>query len=102
MTTLKKELDEETRNKIVSVITALQPNARIYLYGSRARGTNSPLSDIDIAVDTGKKMSIIELGEIKSVLEGTNILYKMDVVDYNNINKEMKKAIDSEKIIWKN
>jgi predicted nucleotidyltransferase len=97
-----KTLDQQTKNKIISLIHALQPNARIYLYGSRARGTNAPFSDIDLAIDTGEKLPIIELGEIKSVLEGSNIMYKVDVVDYHHINKEMKNSIDSEKIIWKN
>ncbi len=102
MSNFPKEIDNKTREKIIAVISALQPNASIYLYGSRARGTNAPLSDIDLAIDVGKKIPIIELGEIKSVLEGTNLIYKMDIVDYNNINNELKKSIDSEKVIWKN
>jgi len=34
-------LDEKTKNKIIAVISALIPDAHIYLFGSRARGTNA-------------------------------------------------------------
>ena len=56
------------KEKIIALVYALQPNARIYLYGSRARSTNSPFSDIDLEIDTGEKLPIIELDEIKSVI----------------------------------
>ena len=56
-----KNLDEKTQKKIVAIISALIPQAKIYLFGSRARGTNSEWADIDIALDAGK------------LLEGTDV-----------------------------
>ncbi len=41
------------KDKIIKVIEIFYPNAKIYLFGSRARGTNEEQSDIDIAIDAG-------------------------------------------------
>ena len=98
---MTNNIDMETKNKIISIVQALFPEAKIYLYGSRARGTHAKLSDIDIAINTNKKIPIEEIGELKSMLAASNILYKIDIVDYNRISDEMKISIDEEKIIWK-
>lgn len=45
------------------------PNAKIYLFGSRARGTHKVTSDIDIALDAGRKLDMLELAQARNVLE---------------------------------
>ncbi len=77
------------------------PHAKIYLYGSHARGTASEGSDIDLALDTGGKIPMHELGEIKNVLEGLSIPNKLDVVDIHSIAPEMYNEIVRDKLIWK-
>ncbi len=37
-------VEEKSKAKIIALIS----DAKIYLFGSRARGTNSPWSDIDL------------------------------------------------------
>ncbi len=55
----------EDRTKITGLITALVPKAKIYLFGSRARGTHSEFSDIDIAVDAGEALPRVVIDEAK-------------------------------------
>lgn len=43
-----KEIDAKTKQKIIALISALVPEAKIYLFGSRARKTNTAWSDIEI------------------------------------------------------
>ncbi len=91
----------EIKDKIVRLILALVPDAKIYLFGSQATGKARPSSDIDIAIDTGKPLPNVVIDEIKSVLEGSNILYKIDVLDFNKVENDMKESILKERIIWK-
>jgi len=44
-------LEPEYKNKRISILSVLFPNAKIYLFGSRARGTHEQKSDIDLAID---------------------------------------------------
>ena len=94
-------IDEKEKNKIIGVIQGLIPKAKIYLYGSRARGTYTQGSDIDIALDIGKKIPRIDVGEIRDMLNASNMIYKFDVVDLHAIPEEMKKNILQEGIVWK-
>lgn len=77
------------------------PDVKIYLFGSRARGTNGPRADIDIAIDGGKKLPIADVDEIKSMFKESNIMYKIDVVDFYSINELMRNEILKDRIIWK-
>lgn len=94
-------IDEKTKHKIIAVISALMPDVKIYLFGSRARGTNSPSADIDIALDGGKKLPVEDVDEIKSMLRESNIMYTIDVVDLYWMTDSMRNKIVREKVLWK-
>lgn len=96
-----KVLDEAIKQKIVGIISVLIPDAHIYLFGSRARGTNAEHADIDIALDAGKPLRRRDVDEVKSMLNESNIMYLIDVVDLYQVNDLMRQEILREKIIWK-
>ena len=87
---------------IIQLLTVLFPNAKIYLFGSRARGTHTERSDIDIAIDLGRKMEFEEIGKARGVLEGLNLPQKIDIIDMQRASNEMREFIFKEGIIWKN
>ncbi len=93
-------LDDKTQNKIIALISVLIPEAHIYLFGSRARGTNQEYADIDLALDAGKVLCRSDVDEVKSVLRETNIMYVIDVVDFHAISPLMREEILRDKIIW--
>lgn len=97
-----KNIDKETQDKIIKIIQALMPTAKIYLFGSRARGTHDEWSDIDIALDTGVKIPYVHVDEIISILKATNIPYKIEVVDFQSVSQAMRDSIARDGIIWKN
>lgn len=69
----------------------------IVIFGSRARGDYSRVSDIDIAIkgDVDKIMY-----KIRDYFEESSIIYTVDVVNYISIsNQDFKENIDSEGII---
>ena len=95
------EHEERYKSKIISLLSVLFPKAGIYLYGSRARGDHSYSSDIDIALDTGSKIPLSEIGEARSILEATYIPHRIDLVDFNSVSEDMKKLIRQDMKIWK-
>lgn len=95
-------LEEETKLKIISLLTVLFPDAKIYLYGSRARGDHQESSDIDLAIDSHTKLSFTKLGEARSILEASQIPHRVDIVDYNSASERLRPLIDQDKIVWKN
>lgn len=95
------ELEQEYKQKIIGILSVLFPNATIYLFGSRARSTHDKSSDIDIAIDAGKKLYHTNVGEARDMLAESNIPYCIDIVDLHSVSTEMKKQIKKEGILWK-
>lgn len=86
---------------IVGLLSVLFPTIKIYLFGSRARGTHTPTSDIDLAVDIGRQLSLGELARVKNIIEALNIPHKVDIVDMHSAPKELLDLILKEGIVWK-
>jgi len=94
-------LDEQYQKKIVGLIAALLPDVKIYLFGSRAREKNHERSDIDIALVADQKLDIAVIGEVREVVNATNIPYKIDVVDFHRVYPAMQEMILKEGVLWK-
>lgn len=68
---------------------------KVTLFGSRARGTNSPRSDIDIAVYGGDFDSFYY-----DIKEKVNSLLSFDVIDVNKgISEELQKEIERDGVV---
>jgi len=95
-------VSEEHKSKIIALINALAPQAKIYLFGSRARGKNAEWSDIDLALDAGSALPESVIGELNSIMEASNLPYKVDVLDFHhNISELMRQEILKDKVVWK-
>lgn len=90
-------LKPEMKRKIVAILHILLPGAKIYLYGSRAKGTFHDRSDIDLAIDAGHE---IFLGEARAVMEATSIPYKIDLVDLHCISRDFKNEVTKVAVEW--
>lgn len=92
----------EYQQKIVGVLSVLFPTAKIYLFGSQARGTATRASDIDIAIDEGARiLPIGRIAEARDMLNASNLPYKIEVVDLHAISTLMKEQVEKDGILWK-
>lgn len=74
----------------------------VYIFGSRVSGNNKKFSDIDLAVNINRKLSLSEISAIKDDFDESDLIYTADIIDYNSISEEFKNIIDSnKKIIYK-
>ncbi len=87
--------------KIVKIIEIFFPQAKVYLFGSRARGDYNVSSDFDIAIDIGHSIPLREHAKIIGMIDVLNIAQKVDVVDFHAIPNEMQENILKEGILWK-
>lgn len=92
---------EKYRNIILPIITKHLPNAKVILYGSRARKDAREGSDIDVALDMGKKIDHTVFNKILSDLEGSRLPINYDIVDLYTVSEHMQKEILKDGIIWK-
>lgn len=70
---------------------------RAGLFGSCARGEDTEISDIDILVEFGDDLSLIDYMKIKLNLEDL-LNKKVDLVEYQAIKSQLRKRILSDEI----
>lgn len=86
---------------IVPIIVKYAPDAKIILYGSRARGDFREGSDIDVALDMGHKMDTLIISNIVGDLEESRLPIRFDIVDFRSVAEEMQNRILRDGVIWK-
>ena len=91
---------EKYKKNILEIINSYAPGSTVYLFGSRARNTHDLGSDLDLALDAGKKISLDDILSIKEAIEETTLPLFVDVVDMHAIDTDLKKEILKDGIVW--
>jgi predicted nucleotidyltransferase len=92
---------EKYKKIIMPIIEKYAPDAKIILYGSRARGDFGQGSDIDIALDAGHKIDIRIMSNISGDLEESDLPINFDIVDFQAVSEKMQQRIVRDGVIWK-
>lgn len=81
---------------ILGVINNFEEIEKALIFGSRAKGTNRPGSDIDLAL-IGEKLTSLSVNRVCSALDDLPLPYMFDLINYHEINNEfLKKKVDGE------
>ncbi len=75
--------------------------ARVYLFGSRARGKHRAASDIDIGILDDAPLADGLLSDIRETLFESTIPYRVDVVDLGQVDAQFRQRVLKEGIPWK-
>lgn len=96
----KDGLTSEVYDKIANVLQSFPYIQKVVLYGSRAKGTFKPGSDIDLSL-FGDQLNTAHLLKIENSLDDLLLPYKIDINIYKNIdNENLKKNIDKEGVVF--
>jgi predicted nucleotidyltransferase len=74
--------------------------ARLWLFGSRARGDARRWSDIDIAVEPLRRLPPGLIAELRETLAESSLLLDVDLVDLSAAPPALRDAIKEEGIVW--
>ncbi|RME21180.1 MAG: nucleotidyltransferase domain-containing protein [Deltaproteobacteria bacterium] len=87
------DLDEKHFEQIRSILEAIVPGARVLAFGSRVSGKAGKYSDLDLAVDAGRKLSLSELGRLKEAFSESDLPFLVDVIDWNDTEDYFRRII---------
>ncbi len=75
-------------------------DCRVYMFGSRVRGSSRVASDVDLAVVSGEDVSGA-ISRARLAFEESNLPYQVDLVDLKHAAVDLRAAIAREgKEIW--
>ena len=72
--------------------------AKVWIFGSRAKGTAQPFSDVDLMYEPSEPLPKGFIFEITTQLEESNFNYKLDLVERNDVALSYKENIQASKI----
>lgn len=99
LTVIDTGLDEGTLEQIKTVFSKFDILEKVVLYGSRAKGTFKPYSDIDITL-FGDGLTLTYQQEIEIALDDLFLPFKFDISCYDTIqNEDLKEHIERVGII---
>ena len=104
---LKKEIGKNNVNnyilKLKEVVVDFFKNedAKIVLFGSRARNTNYVSSDVDIGILPGSSFHRKRISLLREKIEILNIPYKIEIVDLSETSFTLRQEALREGIVWK-
>jgi predicted nucleotidyltransferase len=73
--------------------------AKVYLFGSRAKGKALKYSDVDLAVDMPNGLPLELHRCLRSAFEESLLPYHVDVIDYRSLTPIFKQNIDTHKVL---
>ncbi len=87
---------EEIKKRIIPILNKHRIR-RAGIFGSYARQQENRASDIDIVVELGEKISLLDFAGIKLELEDA-LNMKVDLLEYQAVKPGLKKIIEKEQI----
>ena len=76
----------------------LPPEARVWVFGSRATGRAWRYSDLDLAVDAGRRLTLDETAILAEAFSESDLPYRVDIVDWDAIDDRFRKIIVQERV----
>lgn len=78
--------------------THLPKNVSVHVFGSRAVGRPKEWSDLDLVLEGPTALPLALVAELAETFEGSDLRWKVDIVDRRTVNAEFGRLIDKEKV----
>jgi len=92
-------LSADHRRLVLEILrTYLPPHAKTWVFGSRVTGRARCHSDLDLAIDAGRSLTLAEIAELAEAFSDSDLPYKVDLVDWQEIDGRWRQAIVSERV----
>ena len=75
------------------------PQFEVWAFGSRAKRTAKPYSDLDLAVITDKPLSLDIGAALADDFSESDLPWKVDVVDWATTSESFKQIIERDKVV---
>jgi predicted nucleotidyltransferase len=95
------EIKAGERLIVQGILENLLPrDAKIWVFGSRAKGKARAASDLDLAVDAGRALTLHEQGRLADAFDEAPLPYKVDVVDIQTVSPAFRAIVEGDRIAW--
>jgi predicted nucleotidyltransferase len=96
---LRIELPAEHRRLVLEILRAHLPQSTgAWVFGSRATGRARRYSDLDLAIDAGRPLTLDGIARLTEAFSDSSLPYRVDLVDWHDIDDRWRRIIVAERV----
>jgi predicted nucleotidyltransferase len=93
------DLQPDHRQLVLEILRIHLPQSiKAWVFGSRATGRARLYSDLDLAIDAGRRLTLDELARLNETFSDSDLPYRVDVVDWHDLDDRWRAIIAAERI----
>ena len=81
------------------VLKKCVPGFEVWAFGSRAKWTAKPYSDLDLAVISRQPLPIATMADLRQSFDDSDLTIKVDFVDWATTSAPFRKIIEESKVV---
>ena len=93
------EIKPQDWSVVLRILQEQVPGVEVWAFGSRARRTAKPYSDLDLALITQQPLSLGKLASITEAFDNSDLPIRVDVVDWAATSETFRKIIERDKVV---
>ena len=75
------------------------PQYEVWAFGSRAKGTAKPYSDLDLAVITEQPLALSDRAALLDAFAESELPWRVDVVDWASTSESFRRIIERDRVV---
>jgi uncharacterized protein len=92
-------LAADHRRLVLDILRAHLPrSSKAWVFGSRATGRARRYSDLDLAIDAGRPLTLDEIAILTEAFSESDLPYRVDVIDWREIDDRWRERIAAERV----
>ena len=92
------DLPADERRLVLAILAAHLPDgATAWVFGSRATGRARRYSDLDLAVDAGRPLTLDETAQLSEAFRESDLPYRVDLADWQSIDDHFRQMIAADR-----
>ena len=93
------DLSDEHRRIVLSILHEHLPAATtVWVFGSRATGRARRYSDLDLAIDAGRALTLDESARLRESFDDSDLPYRVDIVDWRTASDRFRAIIAATRV----
>ena len=92
------DITTEERKTILRLLERYLPGTAAWIYGSRAKWTSSPESDLDVVVFAMPEQHL-QVGNLREALDESNLPFRVDLFVWDNLSDSFRQQIESDHVV---
>jgi predicted nucleotidyltransferase len=96
---LKIALRVDHRRLVLQILRAHLPaNTKAGVFGSRATGRARRYSDLDLAIDAGRRLMLDESAGLAEAFSESDLPFRVDLVDWHDVDDRWRRTVTAERV----